>query len=371
MRAASRRSRSACQLTPAARISASRAAGDAQRAALRGGQVGQGQRRGQALAVGLQRLDVAAELVGRRQAGERAQGGAAFVGVGVGEHGLARLGQGVGGVALVDQLEVRREGGFQREAAQQRLAEGVDGADAHAAGQVEHLREQRAGALAEVRRWARWRGRAGRRPGCGSSSVTQRAEGALQPHRHLRGGGLGEGEALDALGLFPGEHQAQQAVGQQLGLARAGRGGDERRHRGVGRRQLLAVGAFAGGHRGSASAPLRGRGRGALREGGVRGQPHGSSKRLPPLPPAPQGEGSLDLVPRSVEPPSCPSSCFLSRGGPLGTRGPTARSRRTAARGRGAAGTGSSGPAGRTRRSARRGCPAPPRRRRRSPPRRP
>ena len=45
------------------------------------------------------------------------------------------------------------------------------------------------------------------------------AEGLLETDRHLRGCGLGEGEALDALGRRAGQHQAQQAIGQQLGLA--------------------------------------------------------------------------------------------------------------------------------------------------------
>jgi len=220
------------------------AAGDAERATLRGGEIGQRQRRRQPLAIGLEGLHMAAELVGRGQAGERAQGGAAVLGVGLGQHRLARFGQGVGGVALVHELEVRRQGGLQREAAQQRLAERVDRTDAHAAGQVEHLSEQGPGALAEVLRGLDRQAAQGEiQPG-----VIQRhpfAEGVLQPHRHFRRGGLGEGQALDALGFFAGEHQAEQAVGEEFGFARASGGRNKGRDGGVRGRQLLAVGAIA------------------------------------------------------------------------------------------------------------------------------
>ena len=71
------------------------------------------------------------------------------------------------------------------------------------------------------------------------------AERLLQPHRHLGGGGLGEGEALDALGRRAGQHQAQQPIGQQLGLARSGRGADEGGDRRIGGLELFRVGAVA------------------------------------------------------------------------------------------------------------------------------
>ena len=162
------------------------------------------------------------------------------------------------------------------------------------------------------------------------------AEGALQPHRHLRRGGLGEGQALDAFGFFAREHQPQQAVGQQLGLARPGRCRDERRHGGVGRRQLLAVGAVA---RSRTPPPLEGGGWG---EGSV-----GATLRpTPPPTPSLEGRGSLGFP--ELIPPLPPL--------PIPPRGPTARSRRSAARGPDAAATDSSDPAGRRRRSARPGC---------------
>ncbi len=223
--------------------------GDAERAALRGDQVGaERQRVVQAVAVGLEGDDVAAELLGRGEAGQQRQRALHRFGGGGGQHVLARLGHGIGGVGVVHQAEMRRQRRFQREAAQQRLAEGVDGADAHAAGEVQHLGEQRARFLAQ-------------RVGGGDGEVGQVgvegrvgqgdpcAEGVLQADRHFGRGGLGEGEALDALRRdgWVGEHQAQQAVGQQLGLAGAGRGGDERRRRGVCGAALFGIGTGAGG----------------------------------------------------------------------------------------------------------------------------
>jgi hypothetical protein len=73
------------------------------------------------------------------------------------------------------------------------------------------------------------------------------AEDFLQPQRHFRGGGAGEGEALDARRIGAGEHQPQQPVGEQLGLAGAGRGGDEGGDRGIGGGALGLGGAVAGG----------------------------------------------------------------------------------------------------------------------------
>jgi hypothetical protein len=73
------------------------------------------------------------------------------------------------------------------------------------------------------------------------------AEGFLEAHRHLGGCGLGEGEALDALGLGARQHQAEQAIGQELGLAGTSGGGDEGGDRGVGGLELFGVGSGAGG----------------------------------------------------------------------------------------------------------------------------
>ena len=183
--------------------------------------------------IGLQRRDVLAELIRRCEASQRFECRPRTRRVGIRQHGLACLGQGVLGVAIIDQTEVWRKRGLQREAPQQRLAEGVDGADAHAARQVQDLRKQRAGVAEGL--LPRFDGECAQF--AGQRRVVQRdpfAEGLLQTHRHLGGGGLGEGQALDALGLGAGQHQAQEPVGQQLGLARSRRGTDERGYRWVG-----------------------------------------------------------------------------------------------------------------------------------------
>ncbi len=245
--AASRSADSPSHWTAAAISASSSGRGHAQHAALGALQiVTQLQRRLQPCAVGLQGLDVTAECLGGGQAGQGPQRMLHRRAAGAGQHVLARLGQRVVGVAVVDQLEMRGDRGLQREAAQQRLAEGVDGADPHAAGQVQHLGEQGPGGMAGGF------GGLDVQPGqFGGQPVGRHgdpaAERALQAQRHLRGGGLGEGQALDAFRGGAGQHQAQQPVGQQLGLARPGRGGDERRNGGIGGGELLAVGALAGG----------------------------------------------------------------------------------------------------------------------------
>ena len=206
----------------------------------------------QSLAIPLQGLDVTAERFRRTQPGQCPQRVLHRRGAGVGQHVLPRFGQGIVGVAVIDQLEMRGDRGFQREAPQQRLAERVDRADAHAAGQVEHLGEQRA------------RGLAG---GFGGFHVQARqflgqfaglhrhppAERSLQSQRHFGGGGLGEGQALDPFRGGAGQHQAQQPVGEKLGLSGSGRGGHEGGYRGVGGRQLFPVGSLAGGFGGRVS----------------------------------------------------------------------------------------------------------------------
>ena len=63
---------------------------------------------------------------------------------------LAGVAQQFAGVGLVHAPEVRRDAGLERKAAEQRLAEGVDGLDLHAARRVEHPREQLARARISV-----------------------------------------------------------------------------------------------------------------------------------------------------------------------------------------------------------------------------
>ena len=93
----------------------------------------------------------------------------------------------------------------------------------------------------------RWR----RRPISSSRLVAQARSSDAPPIRqllgdavgHLRRRRLGEGEAEDALRRRAGQQQAQHAVGQHLGLARAGRGGDPGRRRRVGGAALRRRGA--------------------------------------------------------------------------------------------------------------------------------
>ena len=236
-----------------------------ERSALRGFERGaEGERAGQPLPVRLQRRDVPAELIRRGESRQPFQRRPQCGRVGGGEHVLPRLGQRILGIAVVHELEMRRQRRLEREAAEQGLAEGVDRADAHAARQVEHRREQRAGAHSSVV--------GGFHLQAAEFLVERRVrqrhpapEGPLQPQRHLRGGGLGEGQALDALRLRAREHQPQQPVGQQLRLPRPGRGRHEGRDAGIRRIQLCPIRPHP---RRRLSLPPRGGGPGW---GGVRG----------------------------------------------------------------------------------------------------
>ena len=165
----------------------------------------------------------------------------AAAGFGIGQHPVAHAVQQGALVAFLDNPEVGRHAGLQREALEQGLAEGVDRLDAHAARHVQAGREQGAGA----RRLGRDRRPAGyllqilaqRRP------VHQRpaAEPGRDPVDHLRRRGLGEGEAQDARRGGAVQQQPQDAPGQHMGLARAGAGagpGRDLRFRGPALRAL-------------------------------------------------------------------------------------------------------------------------------------
>jgi hypothetical protein len=135
---------------------------------------------------------------------------------------------------VLQHRELRRQPGLQREGAEQGLAEGMDGGDAHAPRQLQHLREQPARAAAErLARRAAERLELRVQPrvvGAGPG-----AEAAGEPRLHLRRRRLGEGEAEDAvrrLALL--QQEAQHAVGQHLGLARAGRGSHPGRDQRIG-----------------------------------------------------------------------------------------------------------------------------------------
>ncbi len=172
---------------------------------------------------------------------------ARFVGAARGEQQiLARLQHQFGGAALLHHVEVRRDAGFERKAAQQRLAEGMDGLDLHAARHVEHRAEQpaRAPALGGARLLADQGAQFG-----GELALIQRrphAEPLVDADRHLGGRRLGERQAENADRRRAMHQQAEHAVGQHRGLAGAGRGrhphGRIGLHRGIA--ALLVVGAL-------------------------------------------------------------------------------------------------------------------------------
>ena len=129
-------------------------------------------------------------------------------------------------VAILDHLEMGRHAGLQRKALEQRLAEGMDGLDAHAGRHIEAGREQGAGArhlrrirpapdyLAQV--FAQF-GLVPQRP---------RAQIAGDAPGHLRRRRPGEGQAQDARRRCAVQQQPQDAPGQHPGLAGAGAGAD-------------------------------------------------------------------------------------------------------------------------------------------------
>ena len=144
------------------------------------------------------------------------------------------------GLALVQHLEARCHACFEREALQQRLAEGVDRKNVDAARRVEHAGEQAAGdhALLRFRRAIDQLGDLRVESGLLGQSPAPELGG--EAVAHLGRGCLGESEAKDALGLDAGQQQARHAVGQHLGLAGAGIGLDPGRL--CGRRRLALLG---------------------------------------------------------------------------------------------------------------------------------
>ena len=142
------------------------------------------------------------------------------------------------GPAVLEHAELRRHAGLEREAAQQRLAEGVDGLDAQAARRLERAGEERAGAGEPIGR-DRLAGLAELAQRRAELGVVEHRPGPERPEQavlHLGGRRLGVGEAQDLLRLGAGQQQPRDAVGQHAGLARAGVGRDPARRRG--RRRL-------------------------------------------------------------------------------------------------------------------------------------
>ncbi len=139
---------------------------------------------------------------------------------------LAGLDQRLARAALVEDRKFGRHSRLQWEAAQQRLAEGVNRRDLDAARGFENAREKppRAGDRCV----------AGHAPGQFLQGLGERprpqscpiGQLLVQPVCHLGSSSAREGEAQDASGIRPVEHQPQQTVDQHPRLAGSGRGGD-------------------------------------------------------------------------------------------------------------------------------------------------
>ena len=158
---------------------------------------------------------------------------------GAGQHGGLRVGQQASGLALVEHLEMGRDAGLQGKAPEQGLAEGVDGQDLEPAGGVQHGGEQAARAVAQggVRLVAAQG--LERRVEVAIGLHGPFAEAAVEARAHLGRRRLGEGQAEQPLGRGAAEQQAQHPVGQCLGLAGPGRGGDPDRGSRVGGAALI------------------------------------------------------------------------------------------------------------------------------------
>ncbi len=166
----------------------------------------------------------------------------------VGGERVEHLGAERAGLAVLQHGELGGDARLEREAAEQRLAEGVDGLDLQPARGLERTGEQGAGA-GELGGWDR-RGLAEGVEGVLQRGVVEHrpgAEGPEQPVLHLGRGGLGVGEAEDLLRLGAGEQQAGDPVGEHAGLAGAGVGGDPARRRG-GRGADLGGGGLVSHH---------------------------------------------------------------------------------------------------------------------------
>ncbi len=178
---------------------------------------------------------------------------------GCGQRLLEDAGQQLARSRLVGDREMRRHSGLDREAGEERLAEGVDGLDAHPARRVEDAGEEASGGVAaglarngtfQPDQVFAQRRLVGGRPV---------AQDLVQPVRHLGRGRLGEGQAQQPLGCGPRQQQAQDAVGQDGGLAGAGRcadpGGCGRVGGGALRDRGQLAGQGVGDHAGAGHSP--------------------------------------------------------------------------------------------------------------------
>ena len=142
--------------------------------------------------------------------------------VGIGQHLLQGALAQVDGLPFLHRLGVRGDVRLQREAAEQRLAERVDGLDIEAARRVQHPGEQRAGTVAllgagflaeQPAQRLFEAGIVGRRP------VAQASGEAVG---HFGGRRTRVGQAENAARLGAVQHQPQHPVAEHLGLAGSG-----------------------------------------------------------------------------------------------------------------------------------------------------
>ena len=143
-------------------------------------------------------------------------------------------------LALVDDLEMRRNVGLERKELQQPFAEGVQGLDFEAARGFDRPGEQLSG---EGERRRSGPGSAGLDDPRGQRLVVEArplGERGEDAAGHVGRGGLGEGQAEDLRRLGAVEHQAEHALGQHMRLAAAGVGGDPGRRVRVRGERLVA-----------------------------------------------------------------------------------------------------------------------------------
>ena len=183
----------------------------------------------------------------RRQMRERRTRIAGAAIEGIDQHPVPGLEPQLPGGALVDDRKVRRHPGFERKAAEQGFAEGVDRADGDPARGLEYVREQAARPLDLL---------AGDRTAVERAQLSGEtlfrhhrpsAEAPVETVGHLRRRRLGEREAKDAGGLDTSQQQARDAVDQHPGLAGASVGRDPDGRRGIGCEGLRIEAGVDGG----------------------------------------------------------------------------------------------------------------------------
>ena len=176
-----------------------------------------------------------------RQRADRAHGAVASFALGGGQHLGQRLAPQHRLLARLERAEAGDQSRLDRKGGEQPLAEAVDGLDAQAAaGRVEHLGEERAGAGA-LRRVAGLAQRLQIAAEIGIGHPHPGGEPVGYALCHLRGARLGEGEAQSRGRLHALQQQAEDARGQDLRLARTRRGAEPDMRVGVGRARLLAL----------------------------------------------------------------------------------------------------------------------------------